>query len=190
MSVDRDGFWRILISWLLGFLFITGVLLILASFVLTGAAEGKTAYLGLGFAGFLVLLGAGAIDRMRRIQAEPDRRARRADLQRLRREGLLVSQPDLARELAVKSPTVRRWCQTLGLEPACRARKNYYTLAQADLIRQYGIAGVTKRREILEELKVRPLKDRTSECTACRAWNPPGSQQCGECGAALESAKV
>jgi ribosomal protein L40E len=103
---------------------------------------------------------------------------------------LLVSQPDLAKELGVQSPTVRRWCQTLGLEPACKLGSNYYTLAQADLIRRYGSAGTTGRREILEELKDRPFQDRASDCTVCGAWNPPGSQHCGECGAALGSAEA
>jgi hypothetical protein len=190
MSIDRGGCLGLLISWLLGSLFIMGVLLILASFALTVVAEGKTDYLGFGFAGFLMLLGAGAISRKRRIQAAPDRRARRADFLRLRQEGSLVSQPDLARELGVKSPTVRRWCQMLGLEPAYRAGRNYYTLAQADLLRRYGIADTTERREIVEELKDRPFEDRASECNVCGAWNPPGSQHCGECGVALEGAEV
>jgi hypothetical protein len=61
---------------------------------------------------------------------------------------LLVSQPDLAKELSVQSPTVRRWCQMLGLEPAYQLGRNYYTLEQADLIRRYGSAGTTQRRAI------------------------------------------
>jgi hypothetical protein len=32
--------------------------------------------------------------------------------------------------------------------------------------------------------------DGPSDCTACGAWNPPGSQHCGECGAALKSAEA
>jgi hypothetical protein len=123
--------------------------------------------------------------RRRRRQADPDRRARQSEFLRLRQEGSLVSQPDLARELGVKSPTVRRWCQELRLEPAHRVGRNYYTSKQADLIRRYGIASTTERREIRKE-----LIDQASNCTACGAWNPPASQQCDECGAALEGGEV
>ena len=59
--------------------------------------------------------------RKRRTQADPERRARQAEIRRLRHEGLLVSQPEFARELGVQSATVRRWCQMLGLEPTSSA---------------------------------------------------------------------
>jgi hypothetical protein len=96
--------------------------------------------------------------RKRRIQADPEQRARQAEIRRLRQEGLLVSQPDLATELGVQSPTVWRWCKMLGLKPAYHAGRNYYTLEQADLIRRYGSAHTTQRREILRELEGRPPK--------------------------------
>jgi hypothetical protein len=97
--------------------------------------------------------------RKRPIQADPEQRARQAEIRRLRQEGLLVSQPDLARELGVQSPTVRRWCQMLGIEPAYQLGRNYYTLEQADLIRRYGMAGITQRREILEEALFPEVED-------------------------------
>jgi hypothetical protein len=54
---------------------------------------------------FLLLLGFKATFEARRIADYP----------------VLVSQPDLTRELGMQSPTVRRWCQMLRLEPASSA---------------------------------------------------------------------
>ena len=185
----------------------TLTLLIFAAFFLSipacalafGASLADPGILPLGLAGLVILLWAvyvlvrpriRADHRKRRTQADPERRARQAEIRRQRQEGLLVSQPDLARELGVKSPTVRRWSQTLGLEPACKLGSNYYTLAQADLIRRYGSAGTTERREMLEELEDWPFEDRLSGCAVCGAWNPPGSEHCGECGAVVEGAEA
>jgi hypothetical protein len=173
-------------------------LLIFAAFFLSipacalafGASLADPGILPLGLVGLVILLWAVYILVKPRSQTDPHRRARQAEIRRQRQEGLLVGQPELARELGVKSPTVRRWCQKLGLEPACKLGRNYYTLAQADLIRRYGSAGTSERREILEGLKDRPFEDRASDCTACGAWNPPGSQHCGECGAVLEGAEA
>jgi hypothetical protein len=186
MSVDRDGCSDLLIGWLPPSLLIIGIMLILFSFVSYRVGGGEMDYGVTGFSGLLLtLFGAAAIERRRRSQAAPDLRARRADFLRLRQEGLLVGQPDLAKELGVKSATVRRWCKALRLEPAYRVGRNYFTLQQAELVRRYGSAGTTERREILEELEDRPFVVRPTDCTACGAWNPPGSQRCGECGTAL-----
>jgi DNA-binding transcriptional regulator YiaG len=171
-------------------LFLLGVVLVVLAGIAFVSGSGSLAYLAAGFAGLLMLLGAGAMDRKQRMRADPERRARHANIRRLRQEGLLVSQPDLARELGVGSSTVRRWCKTLGLEPAYRLGRNYYTSQQAELIRRYGSAGSAERREILKELESQPFEEHAQDCAACGAWNPLGSKQCGECGAALEGAEV
>jgi len=125
-----------------------------------GASLAEPGILPLGLVGLVLLLRAVYIivkpripvkHRKRRIQADLEQLARQAEIRRLHQEGLLVSQPDLAKELGVQSPTVRRWCQMLGLEPAYQLGRNYYTLEQADLTRRYGSAGTTQRREILRE---------------------------------------
>ena len=186
MSVDRDGCSDLLSRWLPATRLTIGIMLILLSFVSYVVVDGEMDYRVIGFAGLLLaLFGAGALDRKRRNQATPDLRARRADFVRLRQEGSLVSQSDLAKEVGVKSATVRRWCKALRLEPAYRVGRNYFTLQQAELVRRYGIAGTTERREIVDELEDRPLVVRPTDCTACGVWNPPGSQHCSECGTAL-----
>jgi hypothetical protein len=133
---------------------------ILACALAFGASLADPGLLPLGLVGLALLLRAAYIIvkpripvkyRKRRIQADPEQRARQAEIRRLRQEGLLVSQPDLARELGVQSPTVRQWCQKLGLKPAHSVGRNYYTVEQADLIRRYGSADPVQRREILRE---------------------------------------
>ncbi len=135
---------------------------ILACALAFGASLADPGILPLGLVGLVLLLRAVYVIvkpripvkyRKRRIQADPEQLARQAEIRRLHQEGLLVSQPDLAKELGVQSPTVRRRCQMLGLEPAYQLGRNYYTLEQADLIRRCGSAGTTQRREILRELE-------------------------------------
>jgi DNA-binding transcriptional regulator YiaG len=138
---------------------------ILACALAFGASLADPGLLPLGLVGLALLLRAAYIIvkpripvkyRKRRIQADPEQRARQAEIRRLRQEGLLVSQPDLARELGVQSPTVRQWCQKLGLEPAHSTGRNYYTVEQADLIRRYGSAGTAQRHEFLQQPRDRP----------------------------------
>lgn len=50
-------------------------------------------------------------------------------------------------------------------------------------LRNLRIQADPDQHETLQE-----LEDQPSDCTACGAWNPPGSEHCGECGAALEGA--
>ena len=142
---------------------------ILACALAFGASLADPGILPLGLVGLVLLLRAVYINvkpripakyrkprirvdpRKRRSQPDPERPAEQSEFLRLRQEGLLVSEPDLARELGVLSFAVQRWCQMLGLEPAYWVGKNYYTSEQADLIRRYGNADTTQRREILQE---------------------------------------
>lgn len=85
------------------------------------------------------------------------RKAGDEEFRRLLENGQLVSEPDLAEELHVKSSTIRLWCRYLSIKPPYQIGNDYYTLDQADSIRKVGRSKRDELRRRFDEGKSRDL---------------------------------
>ncbi len=99
----------------------------------------------------------------------------KSEFRQLKEEGQLITSVQLADELGVQTVTIRRWCKDLNIQPVFQARENYFNIEQSELLREYGNASTSVRRQIERRIWGSVYEARLKNRAKKRSLNGAGS---------------